>query len=149
MGGGVLPVSVHNGEPVFLFSREAVARGYRDSGKWSDFGGSKEGSETQRDTAVREAAEEARNRKLRLDNLEETCKAIKLRRSIKEDFDQQVEAAQKRATCEDSTWDEDPVIRTHQKPHHVRHHKTDKSDGTRQGYRGSGQHAGSQEDGET
>lgn len=59
MGGGVLPVSVHNGEPVFLFSREAVARGYRDSGKWSDFGGSKEGSETQRDTAVREAAEEA------------------------------------------------------------------------------------------
>lgn len=59
MGGGVLPMSVHNGEPVFLFSREAVARGYRDSGKWSDFGGSKEGTETQRETAIREAAEEA------------------------------------------------------------------------------------------
>ena len=59
MGGGVLPVSIHNGEPVFLFSREAVARGYRDSGKWSDFGGSKEGTENQRESAIREAAEEA------------------------------------------------------------------------------------------
>ena len=59
MGGGVLPVSIHKGQPVFLFSREAVARGYRDSGKWSDFGGSKEKEETQRETAVRECAEEA------------------------------------------------------------------------------------------
>lgn len=58
MGGGVLPASVHNGQVVFLFSREAVERGYKDSGKWSDFGGSKEGNETQRETAVREAAEE-------------------------------------------------------------------------------------------
>lgn len=59
MGGGVLPVSIHKGQPVFLFSREAVARGYRDSGKWSDFGGSKEKEETQRETAIRECAEEA------------------------------------------------------------------------------------------
>ena len=59
MGGGVLPVSIRKGEPVFLFSREAVARGYRDSGKWSDFGGSKENNETQRETAIRECAEEA------------------------------------------------------------------------------------------
>ena len=59
MGGGVLPVSIHKGQPVFLFSREAVARGYRDSGKWSDFGGSKEKGETQRETAIRECAEEA------------------------------------------------------------------------------------------
>lgn len=59
MGGGVLPASIVNGEPVFLFSREAVARGYRDSGKWSDFGGSKERNETPRETAVREGAEEA------------------------------------------------------------------------------------------
>ena len=58
MGGGVLPASIRNGEPVFLFSREALERGYRDSGKWSDFGGSKEGKETQRDTAIREGSEE-------------------------------------------------------------------------------------------
>ena len=59
MGGGILPASIVNGEPVFLFSREAVSRGYRDSGKWSDFGGSKEHNETPKETAVREGAEEA------------------------------------------------------------------------------------------
>lgn len=59
MGGGVLPVSIHKGQPVFLFSREAASRGYRDSGKWSDFGGSKENEETQLETAIRECAEEA------------------------------------------------------------------------------------------
>jgi 8-oxo-dGTP pyrophosphatase MutT (NUDIX family) len=58
MGGGVLPASIVDGEPVFLFAREAASRAYRDSGKWSDFGGSKEGNELPRATAEREAAEE-------------------------------------------------------------------------------------------
>ena len=53
MGGGVLPVALHNGEVFFLLGKESSRRG-----GWSDFGGSKEGRETPRQTAIREGAEE-------------------------------------------------------------------------------------------
>ena len=42
MGGGILPVAYHNGKVKFLFSREAMYTD-DDPGKWSDFGGGKEG----------------------------------------------------------------------------------------------------------
>lgn len=57
MGGGILPVAIKNGRIYFLFARETVGR-YKDSGKWSDFGGSKENKETYFETAIREAWEE-------------------------------------------------------------------------------------------
>tara|TARA_B100002051_G_scaffold227657_1_gene223846 strand:- start:1571 stop:2059 length:489 start_codon:yes stop_codon:yes gene_type:complete len=53
MGGGVLPVALHNGQVLFLLGKESSRRG-----GWSDFGGSKEGRETPRQTAIREGAEE-------------------------------------------------------------------------------------------
>ena len=53
MGGGILPCAVHNGQLFFLLGKE---RGRR--GGWSDFGGSREGTETPRQTAIREGAEE-------------------------------------------------------------------------------------------
>ena len=60
MGGGILPVARHNGEIYLLFSRERLIHSKdRDRGKWSDFGGSKEGNETQYRTAVREGVEES------------------------------------------------------------------------------------------
>ena len=52
MGGGVLPVAFHKGKVYFLFGREAF------DGKWSDFGGGKEGNETPFRTAIREGCEE-------------------------------------------------------------------------------------------
>jgi 8-oxo-dGTP pyrophosphatase MutT (NUDIX family) len=52
MGGGLLPVARRGGEIVFLFGREA------SGGKWSDFGGGREGRETHWQTAIREGAEE-------------------------------------------------------------------------------------------
>lgn len=52
MAGGVLPVARHRGRIYFLFGREA------HDGKWSDFGGGKEGKETHRQTAMREGSEE-------------------------------------------------------------------------------------------
>ena len=60
MGGGILPIARHNGEIYLLFSRERIIySGDRDRGLWSDFGGSKEGNETQYRTAVREGYEES------------------------------------------------------------------------------------------
>jgi len=60
MGGGILPVARHNGEIYLLFSRERLIHSRdRDRGKWSDFGGSREGRETQYHTAVREGVEES------------------------------------------------------------------------------------------
>jgi 8-oxo-dGTP pyrophosphatase MutT (NUDIX family) len=60
MGGGILPVAKHNGEIYLLFSRERLVHSRdRDRGKWSDFGGSREGKETQYHTAVREGVEES------------------------------------------------------------------------------------------
>lgn len=52
MGAGVLPVARRGGEVVFLLGRETC------DGKWSDFGGTREGRETRWQTAIREGAEE-------------------------------------------------------------------------------------------
>ena len=58
MGGGILPVAIHKGKIYFLFSREWI-KSKDDGGKWSDFGGSREGDETYRETAIREGYEES------------------------------------------------------------------------------------------
>jgi 8-oxo-dGTP pyrophosphatase MutT (NUDIX family) len=52
MGGGVLPVSFHKGEMLFLFGQE-----YEEL-KWSDFGGTPNPGESYLQTAVREGSEE-------------------------------------------------------------------------------------------
>ena len=57
MGAGILPVSVHNNNIYVLLSREYINS--KNGGKWSDFGGSKEGKETYFQTAVREGWEES------------------------------------------------------------------------------------------
>lgn len=60
MGGGILPVAEHKGHFYFLFARERLAFSQdKDRGKWSDFGGSREGKEIQYQTAVREGFEES------------------------------------------------------------------------------------------
>jgi len=61
MGGGILPIArSKNGDIYLLFSRERVLyNNYKDKGKWCDFGGSKDGNETQEETAIRECAEES------------------------------------------------------------------------------------------
>ena len=58
MGGGILPVTIHENNVYFLFSREYI-NARKDGGKWSDFGGSKEKNESYYDTAVREGFEES------------------------------------------------------------------------------------------
>ena len=52
MGGGLLPVTIHEGKLLFLLGRE------HDEKKWSDFGGGREGRESHFDTALREGCEE-------------------------------------------------------------------------------------------
>jgi 8-oxo-dGTP pyrophosphatase MutT (NUDIX family) len=52
MGGGILPVSLHNGKLHFLFGQEV------DNRQWGDFGGGREGKETPFQTAIREGCEE-------------------------------------------------------------------------------------------
>jgi len=60
MGGGILPIARHNGQIYLLFSRERLVHSHdRDRGKWSDFGGSREGNEIQYQTAIREGFEES------------------------------------------------------------------------------------------
>ena len=59
MGAGILPISFKDGKIYFLFSREAGDKKFRDTGKWSDFGGSKEKNETYEQTAIREGWEES------------------------------------------------------------------------------------------
>ena len=61
MGGGILPIArSDDGEIYLLFSRERVLHNnYKDKGKWCDFGGARDGNETQEETAVRECAEES------------------------------------------------------------------------------------------
>jgi len=59
MGGGILPISFKDGKIYFLFSRETGGKNYKDSGKWSDFGGSKEKNESYKQTAIREGWEES------------------------------------------------------------------------------------------
>tara|TARA_B100000963_G_scaffold102977_1_gene89135 strand:+ start:2481 stop:2957 length:477 start_codon:yes stop_codon:yes gene_type:complete len=57
MGGGILPVAIYKGKLYFLFSREWIKS--KEGGKWSDFGGSKEGNESYKETAIREGCEES------------------------------------------------------------------------------------------
>ena len=52
MGGGILPVALHKNKLLFLFGKEVY------DGKWSDFGGGKEGKESSFQTAIREGCEE-------------------------------------------------------------------------------------------
>ena len=53
MGGGILPIAHYKNKTYLLFGKEAY------DGKWSDFGGSREGKESQYQTAVREGVEES------------------------------------------------------------------------------------------
>jgi 8-oxo-dGTP pyrophosphatase MutT (NUDIX family) len=55
MGAGVLPTTVYKNKLYFLFGKE---RDIDDTPGWSDFGGGQDNSESQMDTAVREAVEE-------------------------------------------------------------------------------------------
>jgi len=55
---GILPVAINNDKIYFLLSRETVDYKWKDSGKWSDFGGSIEKGETIITTAIREGCEE-------------------------------------------------------------------------------------------
>lgn len=58
MGGGILPIAKKDNDYYVLLSRESVDIDWKDAGKWSDFGGSKENNETEYETAIREGAEE-------------------------------------------------------------------------------------------
>lgn len=59
MGGGILPVALYKDKFYFLFSREYNKSDRRDSGMWSDFGGSSEPNESIIDTSIREGWEES------------------------------------------------------------------------------------------
>jgi len=52
MGGGILPLAIHNGNAYFLLGKENYSK------EWSDFGGGREKGETSFQTAVREGTEE-------------------------------------------------------------------------------------------
>ena len=52
MGGGIIPIAIHNNKLFFLFGREVEDK------MWGDFGGGREGKETQFQTAIREGCEE-------------------------------------------------------------------------------------------
>ena len=56
---GILPVTFENDKIYFLLSRETKDIKHRESGKWSDFGGSIEKGETLKQTAIREGYEES------------------------------------------------------------------------------------------
>lgn len=55
MGGGILPVTVHEGKVMFLFGKERLSD---STPGWSDFAGGQDDGETQLETAAREGAEE-------------------------------------------------------------------------------------------
>jgi 8-oxo-dGTP pyrophosphatase MutT (NUDIX family) len=55
---GILPMAIHNQKTYFLFGRERRYPKYRDSCKWSDFGGAPDKGETIKETAIRECYEE-------------------------------------------------------------------------------------------
>jgi len=57
-GAGILPFARHNGSIYLFLGRENKEGGSSAAGKWSDFGGSKEGNESEFDTALREGSEE-------------------------------------------------------------------------------------------
>ena len=52
MGGGIIPIAVHNKKLFLLFGREVEDK------MWGDFGGGREGKETRFQTAIREGCEE-------------------------------------------------------------------------------------------
>ena len=52
MGGGIIPIAMHNKKVYFLFGREVHDK------MWGDFGGGREGKETRFQTAIREGCEE-------------------------------------------------------------------------------------------
>lgn len=52
MGGGILPIALVKGKLKFLFGKEIGDK------KWSDFGGGREGRESNYETAIREGCEE-------------------------------------------------------------------------------------------
>ena len=56
---GILTVAYHNKKVYFLLSRETVDVKFKDSGKWSDFGGKREKGEDLKTTAIREGFEES------------------------------------------------------------------------------------------
>jgi hypothetical protein len=56
---GILPIAYHNNKIYFLLSRETVDVKFKDSGKWSDFGGKREKGEDLKTTAIREGFEES------------------------------------------------------------------------------------------
>src|SRR5210317_1550948 len=61
MGAGILPFTIHKGKVLFLFGRENKDKYTSDiskKGMWSDFGGSRDGVETYKQTAIREGFEE-------------------------------------------------------------------------------------------
>ena len=62
MGAGILPFTIYKGQLLFLFGRENKDKYHSDISKkclWSDFGGSKEGNESYKETAIREGFEES------------------------------------------------------------------------------------------
>lgn len=60
MGAGILPFTIYKGKVLFLFGRENKDKYTSNikNGLWSDFGGSREGLESYKETAVREGFEE-------------------------------------------------------------------------------------------
>ena len=52
MGGGIIPIAIHNKKLFLLFGREV------EDNMWGDFGGGREGKETRFQTAIREGCEE-------------------------------------------------------------------------------------------
>tara|TARA_B100001559_G_scaffold320635_1_gene333484 strand:- start:1769 stop:2278 length:510 start_codon:yes stop_codon:yes gene_type:complete len=57
-GAGILPFARHKGSIYLFLGRENKEGGSSAAGKWSDFGGSKEGNESEFETALREGSEE-------------------------------------------------------------------------------------------
>lgn len=55
---GILPMAMKDKKIYFLFGRETLDNIFRDSGKWSDFGGGIEKGEKLEDVAIREGWEE-------------------------------------------------------------------------------------------
>lgn len=55
MGGGILPVAIHNNKLYFLLGKE---NDLADTPGWADFGGGNEGNESNYQAAIREGVEE-------------------------------------------------------------------------------------------
>ena len=57
-GAGILPITRHNDEIYIMLARESADISFRDSKKWSDFGGGSIKGETKEECALREGYEE-------------------------------------------------------------------------------------------